>query len=227
MLPTLTKQTPKGAFRRALNRFAAREEERRRVTRLGFLIDATASRAATWEQAQAAQAQMFRATRKIGRLAVRLVHFGGGQLADHEWFDDPGKAAAAMARVRCESGVTQILPGLAAFLDAPPGLRPAAIILIGDSFEEDPREAERIASALKQAGIRVFSFLEGNDETARAVFRRLAESTSGRFAALGASLPLDDLCEGVALLAAGGAQAVQRLQNKQARQLLLTGTVRK
>lgn len=224
MLPALTRSsTAKGALRRALERFAAREAERRRVTRLGFLIDATASRAATWEQAQAAQAQMFRSVRKLGRLAVRLVHFGGGQLADDGWFDDPRSAADAMARVRCQSGVTQILPGFAAFLGAPSEKRPSVVILIGDSFEEDAREAERLGAALRHEGIRVFSFLEGRDTRAQSAFRALADATGGRFAALGADLPLDALCEGVALLAAGGDQAVQRLGNKQARALLLTG----
>ncbi|UEM04743.1 hypothetical protein JL101_004690 [Skermanella rosea] len=218
MLPTLTKSSGKGALRRALERFAEREAQRRRVTRIGFLIDATASRASSWEQAQ-----MFRSVQKLGRLAVRLVRFGGGRLTDDGWFDDPQKAAAAMARVRCQSGVTQILPGLAAFLDAPPEMRPSAIILIGDSFEEDAREAERVGAALRNAGIRVFSFLEGDDGTARAVFGGLARLTGGRFAALGAELPLHALCEAVALLTAGGAKALARLPDGPAKRLLLAG----
>ncbi|MDX0174524.1 VWA domain-containing protein [Sinorhizobium meliloti] len=223
MLPTLTTPSGKGALRRALERFAERETQRRRVTRIGFLIDATASRAPTWEQAQAAQAQMFRSVQKLGRLAVRLVHFGGGRLTDDGWFGDPQKAAAAVARVRCQSGVTRILPGLAAFLDAPPEMRPSAIILIGDSFEEDAREAERVGAALRNAGIRVFSFLEGDDGTAGAVFGGLARLTGGRFAALGAELPLHALCEAVALLAAGGAKALARLPDGPAKRLLLAG----
>ena len=55
------------------------------------------------------------------------------------------------------------------------------------------------------------------------MFRRLAEETGGKFARFGEDLPLGALCEGVALLTAGGDQAVKRLGNKKVRQLLLTG----
>lgn len=225
MLPILKKNGTRapGALRRAAERFAAW----RRRTRLGFLIDATGSRAHTWEQAQTVQAGMFRAASGLGPLSLRLVHFGGGALADHGWIESPRETAAAMARVHCATGPTQILPGLAAFLNSPPDNRAAAIILIGDCFEENPREAERIALALKNAGIRVFAFLDGKDGTAENVFRRVSEITGGKFAKFGSFLPLAELCEGVALLAAGGAEALRRLPDSRANRLLLTGPSRK
>ena len=79
MLP-MKRETPpaaKSAFSRALQRFAARQEERRRETRIGFIIDATGSRDATWEQAQTIQATMFRSIAKLSALSLRLAHFGG------------------------------------------------------------------------------------------------------------------------------------------------------
>jgi hypothetical protein len=229
MLPAIikTNATKKSALSRALQRFTARREERQRITSLGFLIDATASREASWEAAQASQAKMFRATAKLGALSIRLLHFGGEQLTDHGRMTSARELAAAMASVRCAGGYTQILPGLSVFLRDPPEGRADAIILIGDCFEESPAEAEQIALALKEAGIRVFCFLEGEDWTAEAVFRRLAELTGGRFARLGEELPLGALCEGVALLTAGGSKAVKRLENKQVRLLLLPGPARK
>lgn len=225
----------KGAFARARERFNARQEEQekkeqeeqRREARIGFVIDATGSREDTWEQAQGIQAQMFRAVAGLPALHLRLVHFGGGEVRDHGWMDRPRDVATAMARVKCVTGLTQILPALRTFLFGTAEERPHALILIGDFFEEDMGEVAPLGAALKAAGIKVFSFLEGDDWTAETAFRQLATTTGGRFAKFGTDLPLADLCEGAALLAAGGEKAVARLGNKRVRQLLLTGPVGK
>jgi hypothetical protein len=79
---------------------------------------------------------------------------------------------------------------------------------------------ERIAAQLKDKGIKVFSFIEGDDWTAQSIFQRIAEITGGRFAKFGDALPLADLCEGVALLTSGGKKALRRLKNEKARLLL-------
>ncbi|MDG4901416.1 MULTISPECIES: hypothetical protein [unclassified Mesorhizobium] len=212
---------------RALDRLQAHRRERRRNTRLGFLIDATGSRNETWEQAQGIHASMFRAVAGLGNFQVRLVHFGGGKLSDHGWMAGSREVAAAFAGVRCISGCTQILSGLAAFLEAKEGERPSAIILIGDCFEEDAGEASRIALDLNEAGIRVYCFLEGEDTTAEGVFREIAETTGGRMVKFGSELPLADLCAGVALLTAGGEKAAHLIENEKARRLLLTGPKQK
>jgi hypothetical protein len=128
-----------------------------------------------------------------------------------------------MAGVRCESGLTQILPALAAFAGEAPKTKADAVILIGDCFEEDAGEADALARALKAAGIRIFAFLEGDDCTAKDVFRRLADITGGRFARLGDDFALHSLCQGVALLMAGGKQALETLPDKRTKQLLLGG----
>lgn len=226
MLPVKTNKTAakkSGAFSRALDRFAQRQQAKRRSARIGFIVDATASRRRTWEQAQSIQARMFRAAARLNALTLRLVHFGGGEITDHGWISDPRLVAANMAGVRCVSGMTQILPALFTFAQEEQESRAAAIILIGDSFEEDSEMIENAAHTLKQAGIRVFSFHEGEDWTARDTFTRLADLTGGRFARFGEELPLADLCEGVALLTAGGDKALRRLPNKKVRQLLLSG----
>lgn len=210
-----------GAFTRALERFREQRKADSRITRIGFIVDATGSRHATWEQAQTVQGRMFQAVAGLGRVSLRLVHFGGGVLTDHGWSEDTGRLAARMAAVRCHAGQTQVLPALRAFADD--GERADAVILVGDAFEEEPDEALLLCQALRQRGIRVFAFFEGDLRAAEDQFRLIAETTGGRFARLGDDLPLADLCEGVALLAAGGEKAVRRLGNERARRLLLTG----
>jgi hypothetical protein len=225
MLPVLKKQKHdlrrKSAFGRALERFAGAQKERARKTRIGFVIDATASRAQTWVAAQKIQAQMFRAVSGIGPMALRLVHFGGYGVTEHGWVSSSQQLAIAMNRVECVNGTTQFIPALSAFLadDEPAD----AIIVIGDMFEESAEEMSMTAQALKAAGVRVFTFLEGDDEIAASVLQRLAATTGGRFARFGSELPLSDLCEGVSLLAAGGDQAVKRLKNEKVKRLLLAG----
>lgn len=206
---------------KSLTRAVARAKADRQRVRIGFIVDATGSREKSWEQAQTVQGRMFQSVADLGRVSIRLVHFGGGELIDHGWSADTHELAAHMAAVRCRTGGTQILQALRAFLGDTD--QADAIILVGDAFEEDAHDAERLALSLRAAGIKVFSFFEGDLRQAQEVFRKLAEITGGRFAMLGDDLPLGDLCEGVALLAAGGEKAVRRLKNERARRLLLTG----
>lgn len=206
---------------KSLTRAVARAKADRQRVRIGFIVDATASRDAAWEQAQTVQGRMFQAVAGLGRVSLRLVHFGGSALTDHGWSEDTSRLAARMAAVRCRQGLTQVLPALRAFVDD--GEKADAVILVGDAFEEEPDEALLLCQALRMRGIKVFAFFEGDLQAAEDQFRLIAETTGGRFARLGDDLPLADLCEGVALLAAGGENAVRRLTNERARQLLLTG----
>ena len=76
MLPTLTKKSvpgKKSAFGRAMDRM--REQNSKRAVRIGFVIDATASREATWEQAQQIQEKMFRALKGNSAMALRQLFF--------------------------------------------------------------------------------------------------------------------------------------------------------
>jgi len=216
----------KNLLARAIDRYKERAELKRGV-RIGFLIDATASRENTWEQAQTIQAKMFRSASGLKALKLRLVYFGGNQLTKLGWNDNERSVAAHMAAVRCSAGLTQIIPGLEAFIDEKPENRAGAIILIGDCFEEDSAISTKTATLLKDKGIKVFSFIEGEDWTAHSVFKNLAAVTGGKFAKFGDDLPLDDLCEGVALMASGGEKALTRLKNDKVRQLLLPPSKKK
>ena len=103
------------------------------------------------------------------------------------------------------------------FLDEGPEVD--AIILVGDSCEEEMDVA--VATELKRRGIRMFCFLEGRYGYAVEIFGWLAYQTGGKFAHFGDELPLADLCEGVALLAAGGEKALARSKNEEVKRLLL------
>lgn len=190
--------------------------------RIGFIIDATASRGSNWVEAQDIQASMFREVSTVGTMQLRLVHFGGGTTTAHEWKSNLDDVAADMKRVSCMGGATQIVESLQSFVGENEASRASSIILIGDSFEEDISELDAIAKELAIQKIKVFTFLDGHDPRAEKAFQSLSQITGGAFAKFGANMPLKDLCEGVALLSVGGTQALHRLKNQQAKTLLLT-----
>jgi hypothetical protein len=223
-LPTGTKTTkPLSALARADAVLRARSEERemRLPARIGFVIDATGSRAHNWQEAQMIQAQMFESLAGSNPMKLRIVYFGGSNETDLGWEDRADVVGGKMADVRCEGGYTRILPSLARFLDDDP--EPAsAIILIGDSIEEYEADVAPLAHKLKAVGIKVFAFLEGPTHYTEKIFSEIAHLTGGRYAEFGSDLPLSDLCEGVALLTSDGAKGVKRIENKKVR-LLLSG----
>lgn len=216
-----TAPAKRGAFGRALERFREKRKADSRIVRIGFIVDATASRERTWEEAQTAQARMVRAVAEIGRVAIRLVQFGGGALTDHGWSADTRALARKMAAVRCRMGLTQIIPALQLFMEDAPAAD--AVILVGDAFEEDADALAPLLASCRAHHIRVFAFFDGEAGFSEHIYRKIAAGTRGRFARLGDDLPLGDLCEGVALLASGGEKAVRRLGNARARALLLPG----
>lgn len=215
MLPAIIRPKQTTALTRAVAAFKAQ----RRPVHIGMIIDATGSREESWEQAQTAQLRMFKDLGGLKALQLRLLQFGGGKLTDYGWQGDALKAAKKMAAVRCRQGLTQFIPALEAF--AADGKKADALILIGDAFEESDNVALLPSWNLRDRGTRVFCFREGDDPVAASAFSTIAETTGGRSIKLGDELPLADLCSGAALLAAGGQDALKRLPNAKARQLLL------
>ena len=189
--------------------------------RIGFVIDATGSRSASWKEAQKIQAGMFDSVAQFGVMTLRLTHFGGNMTQDHGWNKDSKTVTAKMSTVECEWGSTQILECLRKFLDDKPEAQAQSIVVIGDSFEEDSSEIAPLTALLKARKIKVFTFLEEGYSSAEPAFRQLAEQTGGVFAAFGSDMPLKDLCEGVAMMSTGGINALQKLQSGAAKTLLL------
>lgn len=182
---------------------------------VGYIIDATASRSATWKLAQETQARMFET---INGLHLKLVHFGGNRITAHEWKADKDKVAGIMRKVSCEGGQTQIIEGLEVFLKED-SRKPDSIIVVGDSFEESSEELVAVAHKLADRSIKVFPFQEDACTRTEENFRKLASITGGVYAKFDANMPLQDLCEGVAFMASGGFQALQKLRNKEVLEL--------
>lgn len=182
---------------------------------IGIIIDATGSRRGNWEEAQSIQRDMFR---EIARMRLRLVHYGGHKVTDHGWKDDAEEVANIMAEVSCAMGGTQILESFERFLDSDSAHDTGSVIMIGDSFEEE--DPDEMARRLKDRGIPVYAFHEGDNADAAMQFQKIAEITGGKFAKFGPDMPLSDLCKGVALMTYGGESALSRLENAAARQLL-------
>lgn len=215
-LPALSK--PRGALKRARARFKAYQQANR-ISRIGLVIDATASRNATWNEAQEIQRRMFSAL-SAKSIALRLMHFGANELSDLGWQENASTVAAHMASVRCQSGLTRFTWALPRFPSDDAPTCASAVIVIGDAFEEDFEYLAQIAKDMAAKHIKVFSFLEWNDPEAERAFKALAEITGGAFASFGDELPLADLCEGVALLT-GGKQ--DQIENQTVKRLLLSG----
>jgi hypothetical protein len=86
--------------------------------RLIFAMDATMSRAPTWDMALQLQADMFRAVKEVGGLDVQLVYFRGmGECRASKWVSDPAALARLMTSVSCNGGLTQIGKVLSHALD--------------------------------------------------------------------------------------------------------------
>ncbi len=193
--------------------------------RLIFAMDATMSRAPTWDMALAHQAEMFAAVKAAGGLDVQLVYFRGfGECRASKWVSDPDALARLMTTVSCQGGKTQIGKVLGhARAEASHG-RVSSMVYVGDCVEEDIDLLCAKAGELKLAGIPVFAFQEGRDATASVAFKAIARITGGAHCSFdhGAAGQLRDLLTAVAVYAAGGRQALEALSDRSggARQLL-------
>ncbi len=191
-----------------------------RAGRLIFAIDATASRQPSWDRACHVQAEMFDAVREIGGLAVSLAYFQGfREFAATPFLTNAADLARRMAGVQCLGGQTQIERTFAHALAETKRDRVAALVLIGDAFEEDVDGACHLAGELGLRGVPVFCFQEGADALARTAFRQFAKLSGGAWAPFDSGSPeaLRDLLRAVAVFAAGGRRALQRLGGAAAR----------
>jgi hypothetical protein len=190
-----------------------------RAARLCFVIDATESRARTWKAAQKIQAQMFRVAQRSGSLLAQVIYFRGTRTiapVTDGWASGADILVTEMAKVECRTGQTQILESLWIARE----LGSTAIVLIGDAFEESPEELEVRAEQLGNAGIPMFTYLEGDDREAALAFSRLAEITGGAFAVFGDYRDLGDLVTAAATYATGGTEALARLSSAAACEVL-------
>lgn len=180
--------------------------------RLIFAMDATASRRPMWDRACAIQSEMFDAAAELGGLQVQLVFYRGhGECKASRWTTDAEGLGRLMTGVDCLGGRTQIGKVLrhAAAETARRG-RCAALVFVGDSFEEDLDAVSHDAGELGMLGLPIFLFQEGRDPGAERAFREFARLSGGAWAPFDAdsAAQMKALLRAVAVYAAGGRQAL-------------------
>lgn len=185
--------------------------------RLLFAMDATMSRAPTWDMALAMQSEMFQAVKEIGSLEVQLMYFrGAGEARASRWVSNADALAALMRQVACQGGYTQIGKVLAHARRESEKARVSAFVYVGDAVEEPIDELAGRAGELALLGVPAFLFQEGDDPHVTQVFAEIARLTKGaacRFGP-GSASELRDLLTAVAVYAAGGEKALQALLAK-------------
>ncbi len=182
--------------------------------RLVFAMDATMSRQPTWDMALGLQADMFRAVKEVGGLDVQLVYFrGAGECRASKWVSDPDALARLMTTVSCQGGYTQIRKVLSHARQETDRKRINALVYVGDCMEEDVDDLCGRAGELKLLGVPVFLFQEGHDAMTERAFREIARLTHGAYCRFdsGSAAQLRELLSAVAVYAAGGRAALERL----------------
>ena len=210
------------AFLESAKSVPAREASRGRLI---FALDATMSRQATWDMAQALQGKMFDAAARIGGLDVQLVYFRGQGECRASRFVSGGRGLAElMSRIAVHGGLTQIRKVLRHVAGEARRERVGALVYVGDSMEEAIDPLVAVAGELALLGVKAFMFQEGDDLAARRAFQEIARVTGGAHGAFdaGAAARLEALLKAAASYAAGGLSALRALADRapEARALL-------
>ncbi len=182
--------------------------------RLIFAMDATASREPTWDRACQVQGQMFLETAALGGLDVQLVYYRGfDECRASRWVDNPRDLVRLMTGVSCLAGNTKLGRVLRHAVRETERKRVAALVFVGDCFEENLDEVGQIAGKLGLQGVRAFLFQEGRNPDAERAFRQIAQLTNGAHCRFDSGSPqqLRALLGAVAAYAAGGQRALADL----------------
>ncbi len=182
--------------------------------RLVFAMDATMSRAPTWDMALKLQGDMFQAVKEVGGLDVQLVYFRGlNECRASKWVSNPDALARLMTSVSCHGGLTQIDKVLTHALGESGKRKVDALVYVGDCMEEDIDRLCARGGELALLGVPVFLFQEGHDTRAEQTFREIARITKGAYCRFdpGSARQLRDLLTAVAVYAAGGRKALLAL----------------
>ena len=185
--------------------------------RLIFAMDATASREPTWDRACQVQGQMFLETAALGGLDVQLVYYRGfDECRASRWVDNPGDLVRLMTGVFCLAGQTKLGRVLKHAVRETEKKRVAALVFVGDCFEETLDEVGQTAGQLGMLGVRAFLFQEGHNPQAERAFRHIAKLTNGVHCRFDSNSPrqLRDLLGAVAAYAAGGQRALVDLSRR-------------
>ncbi len=180
--------------------------------RLIFAMDATASRAPTWDTACHIQGRMFEETDALGGLEVQLVFYRGfGECKSSPWLSDSNALVRRMARVHCVGGHTQIERVLKHALKETRRRKVNALVFVGDCMEEDVDRLCHHAGELGLLGVPAFVFHEGHEPVAARAFQQIARLSNGAYCRfdMGSAEQLRALLSAVAVFAAGGRRALE------------------
>ena len=153
-------------------------------------------------------------------LDVQLVYYRAIECVASKWFSDTRMLAAAMRKVMCLAGPTQLEKVLRHTQTENQRDKVGALIVISDACEEDPDALYLRAVDLH---VPIFLFQEGTNPAVAASYHRLARITGGACGQFnrGAAQHLADLLRAVAAFARGGIKALTA-QQTEAATLLLT-----
>jgi hypothetical protein len=191
--------------------------------RLIFALDATMSRQPSWDLACHLQADLFDAAAMVGGLDVKLAYFRGHDEARaSRWFSDARALKAAMGRIACQGGLTQIAKLLDHAVAESRKDPLAALVYVGDTMEEDVDGLCAQAGELALRNTRAFMFLEGHDPQAERAYREIARITGGVFLHFDprAANRLRALLGAIGAFAAGGHAALEARGTRESRFLL-------
>ena len=186
---------------------------RGRPGRLIFAMDATASRAPTWDMACELQGKMFTEANGIGELDIQLVFFRGYQeCKSSAWLNNPIDLLRLMTSVTCLAGRTQIERVLQHALTESKKNPVDALVYVGDSMEESIDRVGELAGQLRLSNLPLFIFQEGHDIVTSEAFRQFAQLSGGAHCSFdnSSAAQLGKLLTAVALYATGGAAAMER-----------------
>lgn len=198
--------------------------------RLIFALDATYSRAPTWDMAATLQAEMFREAAAWGHLLVQVTFFRGfRECKSSPWLDDGNALADLMARVHCRAGRTQIGRILDHSLNQNKQEPVAALVYVGDAIEENIDKLADKAGRLGLTNLPAFMFQEGNNRAAADAFREIARLSGGAYARFDAAAPgqLAALLRPAWRYAAGGHTALRDDRSNSPQQRLLSDQLRR
>jgi hypothetical protein len=199
--------------------------------RLVFAMDATASRAPTWDRACRLQGEMFEATAALGGLEIQLVFYRGfAECKASRWMTTAPELHGAMTSVSCVGGQTQIERVLTHVAKEARARKVSAAVFVGDAMEENPDRLAHLAGELGLLGVPVFVFHEGGDPKAGRTFRDIARLSKGAYCPFdaGSAQQLKELLAAVAVYAAGGRKALEDYGSRQGgAALLLTHQLQK
>jgi hypothetical protein len=191
--------------------------------RLILALDATMSRQPTWDMACGLQAEMFAAAGRKAGLSVQLVYFRGhGESRASKFVTDTRELARLMSGVTCAGGLTQIGKVFNHALSAHAKAKVAAIVFIGDAFEESIDEVADTAGRLGLNGIPAFIFQEGHDAKAETAFKECARLSGGAWFRFDRASPgkLAELLNAIAVYASAGRSALLVEESAGAKRLL-------